>query len=145
MSAGADASELRALAESFGDVGDVAGMKIWQATEHSARSIKDAWNPVLKAEEGRSFRGIGSTVDYEMKQDGRDSSFAASGRISSIEAEIGPNIQRYPHLRASFAGWFEEGAVDRPATHAGSKALKAYEKDWRDHIADAAAEAIEEA
>lgn len=147
MSAGADASELRALSVSLGDVGDVVGKKIYQATEHSARSIKDEWNAGLRDEShGPYWQKIGAgAVDYDMEQNGRLSSFAASGHVSSISAEIGPNLVRGEHLGAAFAGWYEEGSVNRPNKSFGSKALKNWEADWREHVADAAAEAIEEA
>lgn len=137
-----DVSELVEFVMDIEGVRENIGPRLRSALEVSSRNIKNDWNKTLRREGTNRMKGIGSTVDYDITVGGRASALAAMGYVSSIEAEIGPNIERYSHLRAAFAGWFEEGAAGVPGTQAGSKALKKNEADIENGIALAAVDAL---
>lgn len=137
-----DVSELVEFAMDIEGVRENIGPRIHSAFQVSSTHIKKDWNKSLAREGTNRMKGIGSTVDFDITVGGRASAFAAMGYVSSIESEIGPNIERYSALRAAFAGWFEEGAAGVPGTQAGAKALKKNEGDIEDGIALAAVDAI---
>lgn len=134
-----DVSELVEFVMDIDGVRENIGPRLRSAFEVSARNIKDDWNESLGAEGHRRMKHIGKTVDYDITAGGRASAFAAMGYVSSIEAEIGPNLGK---PQGALAGWFEEGAAGVPATNAGAKALKKYESDIENGIALAAVDAI---
>lgn len=134
-----DVSELVEFVMDIDGVRDNIGPRLVSAFNVSARHIKDDWNESLGQVGSNRMRHIGKTVDYDVTVGGRESAFAAMGYVSSVEAEIGPNLGR---RQGSFAGWFEEGAAGVPATHAGSNALKKYRDDIGNGIALAAVDAI---
>lgn len=133
-----DASELVEFVMDIEGVRENIGPRIRSAFEVSSRHIKDDWNKALGP--ARPFwRHVNKSVDYDITVNGRESAFAAMGYVSSIEAEIGPNLAR---LQGAMAGWEEEGTANRPARQHGAKALKKYESDLEDGIALAAVDAI---
>lgn len=134
-----DMTELLDFVTDIEGVRENIGPHLRKAFEVSARNIKDDWNESLGAVGSNRMRHIGRTVDYDVTAGGRASAFAAMGYVSSIEAEIGPNLGR---RQGSFAGWFEEGAAGVPATHGGANALKKYRDDVETGIALAAVDAI---
>lgn len=137
-----DVSELVEFVMDIEGVRENIGPRLRSAFEVSATHIKKDWNKTLGREGTNTMKGIGATVDYDIATGGRATTFGVPGYVSSIEAEIGPNLTRYSHLRAAFAGWFEEGRSNVPATHAGANALKKYRDDVENGIALAAVDAI---
>lgn len=127
-----DVSELVEFAMDIEGVRENIGPRLVSAFHVSSRNIKDDWNKSLGAVGTRRMRHIGRTVDYDI------TGVAEQGG-SSIQSEIGPNLGR---KQGSFAGWFEEGAANVPATHGGANALKRYRDDVENGIALAAVDAI---
>jgi hypothetical protein len=80
-----DFSELDKLAADLGDAPRDAGKRIRQATEITARKIKDAWKDKLKGTEGVPHGAYTITYDLDAKP-GQDSSV--------ITAEIGAETGR---------------------------------------------------
>lgn len=134
-----DVSELVEFAMDIEGVRENIGPRLRSAFEVSARNIKDDWNESLGEVGSNRMRHIGRTVDYDITVGGRESALAAMGYVSSIEAEIGPNLAK---KQAAMSGWFEEGAANVPATHGGANALKKYRDDVETGIALAAVDAI---
>ena len=133
-----DMSEVLDFVTDIEGVRENIGPHLRSAFEVSARHIKDDWNEALGPSRPY-WRHIGRSVDYDVTVNGRESAFSALGYVSTIEAEIGPNLDR---LQGAMAGWEEEGTAARPARHHGAKALKKYEADIENGIALAAVDAL---
>lgn len=132
-----EASDLHDLVTDLGQVSPAVVRNAAKAVEVTARHIKDAWNTNLHG--GRRLRHVGRSVDYDMHV-GTTMMF---GGLSSVEAEVGPNLGR---LQGSMAGWFESGNVDGvPQTKPGDAALKANEADFYKGLEIAAADALRDA
>ena len=133
------ASELAQLANDLGKVSPRVVSNARKAVEVTARNIKDSWNQNLGGDAGNSLRHTSRSVDYDM-------TFASTtmfGGLSSIEAEIGPDLGR---VQGAMAGWFESGNVDGvPGTKPGESALKSNEADFLKGLEIAAADAVRDA
>lgn len=133
------AGELRVLAADLGRVTPGVVRNARKAVEVTARNIKDSWNENLAGDAGNRLRHTSRSVDYDMDV----ASTTMFGGLSSIEAEIGPNLGR---AQGSMAGWFESGSVDGvPETSPGERALKANVADFMNGLEMAAADAIRDA
>lgn len=93
-----DFSEIQLLAADLGDAPRDAGKRIRQATEVSARKVKDAWADKLKGENGLPHAPRSITYDL-IAQPGDEQ--------STISAEIGPERGR---LQAPIVVVIEFGA-----------------------------------
>lgn len=128
-----EAAELRQLARQLDQVPPNAGPFIKKAVEITARNVKDDFRDNLAKAAGNRLRGVAPAVDYETSSGGR----------GVYEAEIGP---RLGFAQGSFAGWFEDGAVDGvPGMKPGERAMKANEADFDKGLEIALADALKAA
>ena len=95
---GFDFSELDTLAADLGDAPNVAGKKVRQAIEVSARNVKDAWAKKLDGENALPHAPRSITYDIEA---------SPGNEKSTIEAEIGAETVR---LQAPIVTVIEFGA-----------------------------------
>lgn len=90
-----DFSELDKLAADLGDAPRDAGQRIRQATEVSARKIKDAWKEKLKGTESVPLGAY--TITYDLSANVsflRDTFSTLQGTANTITAEIGSETGR---------------------------------------------------
>jgi hypothetical protein len=121
------ADDLFSLERDLREVGAEANKRISQATEVTARNIKDDWR---QGAEHTGLEGYAASIDYEMDYSG-----------DSIGAKIGPNLGGQGSL-----GIVEDapGDVRSAPQHAGRDAARANEDDYARGIEIAVTGAVED-
>lgn len=139
-----DFSELTALSADLSQARVRAnvhtGQKLRQAVEVSARNIRDTWRDKLSGSE--HVPGGAYAVTYDMGAGESlilDALTGTQGLANSIEAEIGPEIDR---AAGPLVGMLEYGTPHTPPTGYGHASLQENEDDFQRGIEKALDETL---